>query len=183
MGVGNLLLPAWAKWLGLAFGLALIVWLACWLNTHYFINPAVNAETARWQSRWDQRNTADVKAKANFDNEQRRIEQESQENANQIQKNAQQQINRADALRVVADRDSKRLQQGIADAITKLQQQRGEDPGTGTGSKAGGSSSNMLAQLYREIDDTAGNLAAEADRRGQAGRTCEIQYDFVRARR
>jgi len=180
MNVGSILVPAWAKWVGLAAGLALFIACAAWANKRFFINPAVNAETARWERRWNQRDIKDQQALIDFTAEQRRIELKRQADAEQIQKDAQKEIDRMAALRAAADRNSERLQQGIANAIAQLQRERGEYSGAGTGSPTGASTGNMLTQLYREIDATAGELAAEADRARRAGLTCERQYDAIR---
>lgn len=177
MNVGSWIVPTWAKWVGLAGGLALLISAACWLNVRYFINPAVNAETARWQERWDKRNLADVKAKADFDNLKREYERKRQDEVNQIQKDAQSEIARLAALRAAADRNSKRLQQSITDTIARLQ--AGQAATSADGSAAGGSTARMLAELYAEIDAAAGRYAAEADRARAAGLTCERIYDAV----
>lgn len=178
MNVGNVIVPTWAKWVGLAGGLALLIFAACALNVRYFINPAVNAETARWQERWDKRNLADVKAKADFDNQKRDYERRRQDEVNQIQKDAQNEVARLAALRAAADRNSDRLQQQISAAITRL---RAGQPATdAAGRQAGDSAGLLLTQLYREIDATAGRMAAEADRARAAGLTCEAVFDSMR---
>jgi len=181
MNVGSYVLPAWAKWGGLAAVLALFIGLLTWANVHYLINPAVNAETARWQERWDKRDIADVKAKADYDNLKRDYERKRQDDVNQIQKDAQSEINRLAALRAAADRNAERLQQSINATIARL---RAGQPATpSSGSTSGDSAARVLADLYREIDATAGRLATEADRARAAGLTCERTYDAMRATR
>lgn len=181
MNVGSLVLPAWAKWGGLAAVLALFIGLLAWANVHFLINPAVNAETARWQERWSKRDLADVKAKADFDNQKRDLERKRQDDVNQIQKDAQNEVARLAALRAAADRNSERLQQSINATIARLR--AGQPATSASGSTSGDSAARVLADLYREIDATAGRLAAEADRARAAGLTCERTYDAMRATR
>lgn len=171
----------WLKLVGLAGGLALIIWLLCWLNVHYFINPAVNAETARWQSRWDQRDKKDLLAAQQFTDEQRRIELKRQAQNDQIQEETKKQIADVESKRAAAVAASDRLRDGIQHAITELQQQRGVNTGTANRGTAGRPTSVLLSDLFGEIDAAAGNYAAEADRRRVRGLACEKAYDALRA--
>ena len=133
-----------------------------------------------WQEKWDQRDKEDAAAKLAFTQEQRRIELARQADIDNIQREADEENRKADAQRVAAERATDRLQSGIQNAITQLQQRRGDDTGTATSGKAGRNAGDLLAQLYREIDSTAGDLAAEADRRGRVALTCERAYDAIR---
>lgn len=181
MNVGNLMVPTWAKWLGLAAMLALFIGLLAWANTHFLINPAVNAETARWQSRWDQRDLRDKQAQIDNQTAKAATERARQDEIDRIQKDAQNEISRLAALRAAADRNSERLQQSIETAIGRLR--AGQAASTSTSGQAGDSTAVLLAQLYREIDRAAGDYAAEADRARAAGLTCEAAYDALRAKR
>ncbi|MCX2192106.1 DUF2514 domain-containing protein [Pantoea agglomerans] len=135
-----------------------------------------------WQDKWDQRDKADTAAKLAFTQEQRRIELTRQAEIDTIQREADEENRKADAQRVAAERAADRLQSGIQNAIAQLQQRRGDDTGTATSGKAGRNPGDLLAQLYREIDSTAGELAAEADRRGASclnlrkGIRCDPQF-------
>lgn len=133
-----------------------------------------------WQKKWDQRDKADSDAKLAFTQEQRRIELTRQAEIDNIQREADEENRKADAQRLAAERAADRLQSGIQNAIAQLQQRRGSDTGTTSGGKAGRNPGDLLAQLYREIDATAGELAAEADRRGLVALTCERSYDAIR---
>lgn len=135
---------------------------------------------AQWQNRWQARDLADAQAAIQFADKQRRIEQERQGAIDAIQEQAQQDIAKAQRNAAIAAAESKRLQDGIADAITRLQADSG-NPGATISSKARASTSSLLAELFREIDTAAGIYAAEADRARAAGLTCERAYDAVRA--
>lgn len=177
--VGDFIVPTWAKWLGLAFGLALLIWATAWANKHFFINPAVNAETARWNLRWADRDRADLQAAMDAEKDRQSLERRNQDAIDKLQSNAQLEADRLNRARAAADSKSLQLQQGIERAIAQLSGR------SNTGTTPGGSPDTptglLLAQLYREIDAAAGNYAAEADRARAAGLTCERAYDAVRA--
>lgn len=135
---------------------------------------------AEWQAKWTARDLADTQAAKAFTEQQRRIELERQGAIDAIQEQAQQDIATAQRNAAIAAAESKRLQDGIADAITRLQADSG-NPGTTISSKTRASTSLLLAELFREIDTAAGIYAAEADRARAAGLTCERAYDAVRA--
>ena len=132
-----------------------------------------------WQAKWSARDTADAQAHQQFTEQQRRIEQERQGAIDAIQEQAQQDIATAQRNAAIAAAESKRLQDGIADAITRLQADSG-NPGTTIISKTRASTSSLLAELFREIDTAAGIYAAEADRARAAGLRCEAAYEAVR---
>ena len=178
MNVGSVIVPTWAKWVGLAGGLALLICAACWLNVRYFINPAVNAETARWQARWDQRDLNDQKALTAYQAQKAATERARQDEIDRIQEDAQNEINRLAALRAAADRSSERLQQSISATIARLR--AGQAASTTGSGQAGDSAGLLLTQLYAEIDRAAGEYAAEADRARAAGLTCERAWDAMR---
>lgn len=135
---------------------------------------------AKWQNRWQARDLADAQAAIQFADKQRRIEQERQGAIDAIQEQAQQDIATAQRNAAIAAAESKRLQDGIADAITRLQADSG-NTGATISSKTRASTSSLLAELFREIDTAAGIYAAEADRARAAGLTCERAYDAMRA--
>ena len=175
-------MPAWSKWAGLGLCLALSIWAACWLNVKYFINPAVNAETARWQSRWDQRDLSDKASQLAHEINVAQLQTRWQADADEIQKNAQDAIERANKQRSAVQRDADRLREQVAAVITRLQQQ-GDYAATGTGSTSGQPAGVLLARLFDELAAAAGNYAAEAKRARDAGLACEAQYDAIRGRK
>lgn len=153
---------------------------AIFLSCFWCYQAGRTAEHKEWSAKWQARDLEDAQAAIQFADKQRRIEQERQGAIDAIQEQAQQDIATAQRNAAIADAESKRLQDGIADAITRLQADSG-NPGTTISSKTRASTSSLLAELFREIDTAAGIYAAEADRARAAGLTCERAYDAVRA--
>lgn len=153
---------------------------AIFLSCFWCYQAGRTAEHKEWSAKWQARDLADSQAAIQFADKQRRIEQERQGAIDAIQEQAQQDIATAQRNAAIAAAESKRLQDGIADAITRLQADSG-NPGTTISSKTRASTSSLLAELFREIDTAAGIYAAEADRARAAGLTCERAYDAVRA--
>lgn len=151
-----------------AIGVLMILW------------AGYNVADRSWQAKWQARDLDDAKAAQAFTEQQRRIELQRQGAIDAIQEQAQQDIATAQRNAAIAAAESKRLQDGIADAITRLQADSG-NPGATISSKTRASTSSLLAELFREIDTAAGIYAAEADRARAAGLTCERAYDAVRA--
>lgn len=156
---------------------AIIVVAAVWLSGFAI---GMKFERDEWQTKWQARDLADLQAKQEFTEQQRRIELQRQGAIDAIQEQAQQDIATAQRNAAIAAAESKRLQDGIADAITRLQADSGHS-GTAISSKTRASTGSLLAVLFREIDTAAGIYAAEADRARAAGLTCERAYDTVRA--
>ena len=148
-----------------------------WANTRYIVNPAVNAETARWQQRWDDRDLADSKAALQQEKENRDREMYLQSAADAEQKQADAEKDRL--ARELADQRaaSNRLQRGIREAIDQL---ASTSSSITTGGSARPNSKNLLAELFSEINRTAGEYAAEADRSRAAGLRCENTYNAAR---
>lgn len=153
---------------------------AIFLSCFWCYQAGRTAEHKEWSAKWQARDLADAQAAIQFADKQRRIEQERQGAIDAIQEQAQQDIATAQRNAAIAAAESKRLQDGIADAITRLQADSGHS-GTAISSKTRASTGSLLAVLFREIDAAAGIYAAEADRARAAGLTCERAYDAVRA--
>lgn len=153
---------------------------AIFLSCFWCYQAGRTAEHKEWSAKWQARDLADAQAAIQFADKQRRIEQERQGAIDAIQEQAQQDIATAQRNAAIAAAESKRLQDGIADAITRLQADSG-NPGATISSKTRASTSSLLAELFREIDTASGIYAAEADRARAAGLTCERAYDAVRA--
>lgn len=151
------------------------IFLACFWS----YQKGRTTEHKEWSAKWHARDLADAQAAIQFADKQRRIEQDRQGAIDAIQEQAQQDIATAQLNAAIAAAESKRLQDGIADAITRLQADSGHS-GTAISSKTRASTSSLLTELFREIDAAAGIYAAEADRARAAGLTCERAYDAVR---
>lgn len=158
----------------------LLVAGSLWLAHHTGYSSGYYKADTAWQARWRERDLADLQAAKAFTEQQRRIELQRQGAIDAIQEQAQQDIATAQRNAAIAAAESKRLQDGIADAITRLQADSGNASAT-ISSKTRASTGSLLAVLFREIDTAAGEYAAEADRARGAGLRCEAAYDAVRA--
>lgn len=157
----------------------LLVAGSLWLAHHAGYSSGYDKADTAWNDKWDKRDLADSKAAQEFTEQQRRIELQRQGAIDAIQEQAQQDIATAQRNAAIAAAESKRLQDGIADAITRLQADS-SNPGATISSKTRASTSSLLTVLFREIDTAAGEYAAEADRARAAGLRCEASYDAVR---
>lgn len=158
----------------------LLVVGSLWLAHHTGYSSGYDKADTAWLGKWSARDLSDLQAKQTFTEQQRRIELQRQGAIDAIQEQAQQDIAAAQRNAAIAAAESKRLQDGIADAITRLQENSG-NTGATISSKTRASTGSLLAVLFREIDTAAGIYAAEADRARAAGLTCERAYDAVRA--
>lgn len=172
-------LPVSVKIVG-AVAVAGVLWFA---NQLYVVDPAVQRTNASWQKKWAERDKADLQVRQAFADEQRQKEHIWQESFDQKQREADAKIaqerRNADAARAAASR----LQSGVEHAIAGLQQGRSLVAGTAASGKAADNAGFLLAELYRSIDQRAGELAEEADRRGKAGLICEAAYDSIKKAR
>lgn len=169
----SLVIPTWLKVVAPLAILALIGLLCAW---------AGSAHTDRqWQLKWSKRDAADLQAAKAFTDIQRRIELQRQGDIDAIQSDAEKRLAAARSNAARAAAESERLRADISTAIARLQPS-GSDSGTAAISATGASDRRLLTQLFREIDTAAGEYAAEADRRGAAGLTCESAYDAMRSR-
>lgn len=150
-----------------------------WANQHYIVNPAVDRANAAWQQRWDARDKADAAAALEQEKANREKELSLQAAADEEQRKAD--AARSDlARRLAASRVSaERLQQGVSAAISALN--GGTIAGSASGSATGTSAGLLLSELYRSINERAGDLAGEADRARAAGLTCERLYNNARS--
>lgn len=147
-----------------------------WANQHYVVKPAVDRANSEWRQKWDARDKADTQAALQQEKENRDKEKSLQAVADAEQQKAG--AARADAdRRIAASRAvSQQLQIGIEQAL----QQLGNPPATTAGRPTTARAGLLLAELYRSIDERSGYLAAEADRRREAGLTCQRLYDNAR---
>lgn len=147
-----------------------------WVNQHYVVNPAVDRNEAAWQQRWDARDNADAQAALAQEKFNREKEQALQAAADAEQQKADaaraELTRRAAASRAAAQQ----LQRGVEQAI----QQLGGTAAASSGGTATARAGLLLAELYRSIDERSGDLAAEADRRHEAGLTCQRIYENAR---
>lgn len=81
------------------------------------------------------------------------------------------------------DADSARSERdGLLDDLARYRtaaRRAAANTGTGAGKPAGADPLDLLAVMFSEADDLAGQLAKEADRSRIAGLACERQYDSL----
>lgn len=149
------------------------LWFA---NQHYVVKPAVDRANSGWQQKWDARDKADAQSALQQEKENRDKEKSLQAAADAEQQKAD--AARADLnRRLAASRaESERLQRGVEQAI----QQLGGITTATSGGTATARAGLLLTELYRSIDERSGDLAAEADRRREAGLTCQRMYENAR---
>lgn len=157
----------------------LLVAGSLWLAHHLGYSSGYGASDTVWSDKWAKRDKADADSRIAFTQDQRRIELTRQANIDQIQREADEETRKANAARANAQRTADQLQSGIRNAIAKLQR-GGSDTGATSSGKTGASASDLLADLYRSIDQAAGDYAEEADRRGRVAMNCEKAYDAIR---
>lgn len=148
--------------------LAAVVW---WYDSQLDAARAegVTAGRAEVQAKWD---AAAARQREVDNKEEARRRAELKEITDAAQ--AQAALDRAAADRAAAAGD--RLQRAYAAAIARC-----GNPGAAGRGAPGAAAGDLLADVQRRIDETAGELAAEADRRGAAGRACERSYDALNA--
>lgn len=159
--------------------IAAVIGALWWAIHHFIVNPAVNAETARWQQRWDARDKADAAAALKQEKEHREKELALQAAADETQRAAD--AERSALARQLADQraSSERLQLGIKAAIDALNTGSAV-AGAAVSSTTRAGTGVLLAELYRSINQRAGDLATEADRARAAGLRCESIYNAAR---
>jgi hypothetical protein len=168
-------------WLWLAGGAALLAGAALWhdsaVDDARIRDEAVGA--ARVQAKW---NAADaeaekVAAKAAADNlnEERRRQAAMQKEIDDATASLDAARRDADAAR----RASAGLRRAVDDRVDAAA--RFCAAATNPAAAAAGAAANgrLLAEVFGELDDEAGALAQEADRRGIAGLACERAYDSL----
>lgn len=157
--------------------------LIVWANNKYVVRPAVAKNEAAWQKKWSDRDAKDAEDRLLFDSEQRSIEQSWQNHVNDIQKKADNETRKANINAAASRASAERMQLGIKEAITRLQQPGSSVAGVTASSKAADATGVLLTELYRSIDERSGELAEEADRRRLAGLACERIYDSIKKAR
>lgn len=138
----------------------------------------VTTTDATWQSRWDEQVAFMAEQRAEAEAAARKAEQGRQLAINEVSKNAQAQIERAeaDAAAAIAAADGLRQQaQRLAAAASKPACSASP---TNAG-KAASSPGVVLADVFGRADQRAGELAAAYDRARVAGLACERAYDAL----
>ena len=135
---------------------------------------------AQWQSRWNDRDTADAQAKELNESTERAKEQARQASINKVVENGQVFIDTATAAVAAANRESGRVRDAADDLANRLaaSEARGNSC-TASASKAAAHAARVLADVFKLADERAGLMAADADQSRARGLTCEAAYDAL----
>lgn len=131
----------------------------------------INAMTAKHATQLQQYAQAAADAQyAARQEEQRRIEA-----IYEVQTNARQEIEQANAAAAAARATANRLRAEVARIS-----QSARDTAVASGGKAGADALDLLADLFSRVDATAGELASAADDARIRGLACERAYQSLR---
>ena len=158
------LVPAWGWWVLalviVAGGQQFRVWSA------QAVAQGAQTELAAYRLEVAER---DLRAEAVARAEERR----RQAAADESRRQAIEQIEQAQADAAAADRAAG----GLRAELARIRRIVAGYTGADSGSQAGRSTTDLLAELLEEVESAGRAMAAEADRRGIAGAACERQYD------
>lgn len=131
----------------------------------------INAMTAKHATQLQQYAQAAADAQyAARQEEQRRIQA-----INEVQTNARQEIEQANADAAAARATANRLRA----ELTRISQSA-RDTAVASGGKAGADALDLLADLFSRVNETAGELASAADDARIRGLACERAYQSLR---
>lgn len=135
--------------------------------------------TEQWQVKWSQRDAQDAERLAQRQSEARIQEQQWQEKVGDITNEARQRIKAANSDVLAA----RATANGLHDKANKLakrlaERERACDTTFADRSKTT-AGSELLADLFRRADETAGSMAEAADRARIAGQACERAYNSL----
>jgi len=135
---------------------------------------------AQWQSRWNDRDTADAQAKELNESTERAKEQARQQAINKVVENGQVFIDTATAAVAAANRESGRVRDAADDLANRLAaSEAGRNSCTAAAGKAAAHAARVLADVFKLADERAGLMAADADQSRARGVTCEAAYDVL----
>lgn len=137
-----------------------------------------NAANNEWQQKWDAQAKELAEDRAKAEQQQREQEQEWQSKLNQVQANAQQQIESletdltdADSAAVSLREQSKRLAERASRSC--------QSPGTGSSGSTAETTGMVLADVLARVENAGRELAEAYDRARIAGLACEAAYDSI----
>ncbi|WP_265532607.1 DUF2514 family protein [Pseudomonas saponiphila] len=130
-----------------------------------------------WQSRWNARDAGDKQAWALAEVAEREKEQARQTSINKAVQDGQRKIDQAAADAVTARAAAGSLQRTVDDLADRLAAQGRSNSCTAAASAAATRTAMVLADVFKRVDQRAGDLAADADQSRSRGVTCEQAYD------
>lgn len=116
-----------------------------------------------------------AQAAADAEYQARQEEQRRIQAINEVQTNARQEIEQANADAAAARTTANRLRAELARIS-----QSARDTAVASGGKAGADALDLLADLFSRVDETAGELASAADDARIRGLACERAYQSLR---
>ncbi|MNZ89290.1 hypothetical protein D3C78_1082020 [compost metagenome] len=158
--------------IGAAASLALVVW-AFW-GAYEHGRLTMDAE---WQARWAIRDGGDKQAWALAEEAEREKEQTRQNSINKAVQDGQRKIDQVAADAVTARATARSLQRTVDDLAGRLAAQGRSNSCTAAASQAATRTALVFADLFKRVEQRAGDLAADADQSRSRGVTCEQAYD------
>ncbi|KDN98897.2 DUF2514 family protein [Pseudomonas donghuensis] len=152
--------------------LALVVW-AFW-GAYEHGRSTMDAE---WQARWAVRDGGDKQAWALAEEAEREKEQTRQNSINKAVQDGQRKIDQVAADAVNARATAGSLQRTVDDLAGRLAAQGRSNSCTAAASQAATRTALVFADLFKRVEQRAGDLAADADQSRSRGVTCEQAYD------
>lgn len=137
----------------------------------------IGSLTAKLTAKSNELDAAVVRAKQ-MDKEFRATEAAWAQRQKELTDEAESKLVQARADAAIADAAAGRLQQRVA-ALVAEARRAATRPAIATPGPATGDALDMLADLQRRLDETAGQLAHLADERGTAGQLCQDAYDAL----
>lgn len=159
-------LPSWAWWLAAVLVVA---------GVQQWRVMDEQGERAQLQADWDKERAALAGQVAEAERKARAEEKRRQREFEGIKDEARGEMDRASADARAADERADGLQR----EVDRLRASRGAtcDAIAAQRGKAAGDAFGVLADMFVEMERAGRELAAEADRRGVAGRACERAYE------
>lgn len=130
-----------------------------------------------WQARWNARDANDAAAKALNESTERAKEQARQQTINKVIQDGQKVIDQAYADAAASRNDRSLRDAADATAGRVAASQAGGHSCTAAASQAATRAVMVFADVFKRVDQRAGDLAADADQSRGRGVTCERAYD------
>ncbi|MGY2199012.1 DUF2514 domain-containing protein [Pseudomonas gingeri] len=133
----------------------------------------------QWQSRWNDRDTADARARASAETDARALEQQRQQSAEKVQRDATQKLEQARTDAAGANAAADGLRQRVQELLHATSNTR-SNPGPAGSCTPGASPGDLLAVVLDKSVQRNRELAAIADTAQVRGLACEAAYDALK---
>lgn len=167
-----------AHWLPLALVACAIIGLRMAYTSGY--SSGEDAANTRWSKTWADHQLEDQRANAEYQAEQRALEQERQRKIDQGAVNAQKRIDQINADLDIATATSDSVQRRADSIAAELERSKASlGACSSAASQAAAAHARVLADVLKRADTRAGILAAVADQAIERGSACEGAYDAI----